>query len=463
MIKKHAPEILFCNWKELSGVFNIFMTGFIQPFFINTRLNMLTINLIREKKEFVIERLKVKNFNAEAIISKIISLDSSRREIQSKSDFLQSEMNRISKEIGALMQSGKKAEAEAAKAKTYSLKEEIKSLTDKLIPIDAELKNEIVTLPNLPHDSVAPGHGADDNVVVREGGVMPSLTETALPHWDLIKKYDIIDFDLGIKLTGAGFPVYLGKGAKLERSLINFFLDEGSKAGYREVMPPIMVNEDSGFGTGQLPDKEGQMYHATLDNFYMIPTAEVPVTNIYRDVILNADSLPVKNVAYTPCFRREAGSWGAHVRGLNRLHQFDKVEIVQIAHPDRSYESLDAMVSHVEGLIRKLELPYRILRLCGGDMSFTSALTYDFEVWSAAQKRWLEVSSVSNFESFQANRLKCRFKDKGDKQTTLAHTLNGSALALPRIVAAILENNQTESDIRVPKVLIPYTGFEMID
>jgi seryl-tRNA synthetase len=439
------------------------MAGLVQPFFINTQLNMLTINLIREKKEFVIERLKVKNFKAEEIINKIIALDSSRREIQSKSDFLQSEMNRISKEIGALMQSGKKAEAEAAKAQTYALKEEIKSLTDKLIPIDAELKNEIVTLPNLPHASVAPGHGADDNVVVREGGAMPALPETALPHWDLIKKYDIIDFDLGIKLTGAGFPVYLGKGAKLERSLINFFLDEGSKAGYREVMPPIMVNEDSGFGTGQLPDKEGQMYHATLDNFYMIPTAEVPVTNIYRDVILNADSLPVKNVAYTPCFRREAGSWGAHVRGLNRLHQFDKVEVVQIAHPDHSYESLDAMVSHVEALIKKLELPYRILRLCGGDMSFTSALTYDFEVWSAAQKRWLEVSSVSNFESFQANRLKCRFKDKGDKQTTLAHTLNGSALALPRIVAAILENNQTDAGIRVPKVLVPYTGFEMID
>ncbi len=439
------------------------MAGLKQPFFINTRLNMLTINLIREKKDFVIERLKVKNFKAEEIINKIIALDTSRREIQSKSDFMQSEMNRISKEIGALMQSGKKAEAESAKAKTYSLKEEIKSLTDKLIPIDAELKNEIVTLPNLPHESVAPGHGADDNVVVREGGVLPALADTALPHWDLIKKYDIIDFDLGIKLTGAGFPVYLGKGAKLERSLINFFLDEGSKAGYREVMPPIMVNEDSGFGTGQLPDKEGQMYHATLDNFYMIPTAEVPVTNIYRDVILNADSLPVKNVAYTPCFRREAGSWGAHVRGLNRLHQFDKVEIVQIAHPDHSYKSLDAMVSHVEGLIKKLELPYRILRLCGGDMSFTSALTYDFEVWSAAQKRWLEVSSVSNFESFQANRLKCRFKDKGDKQTTLAHTLNGSALALPRIVAAILENNQTESGIRIPKVLVPYTGFEMID
>jgi seryl-tRNA synthetase len=362
-----------------------------------------------------------------------------------------------------LMKSGKKEEAEAARLKTYTLKEEIRTFSDKLIPIDNELKNEIISLPNLPHESVAPGHTPEDNVKVREGGVMPLLSANALPHWELIKKYDIIDFDLGIKLTGAGFPVYLGKGAKLERSLINFFLDEGGKAGYREVMPPIMVNEDSGFGTGQLPDKEGQMYHATLDNFYMIPTAEVPVTNIYRDVILTADNLPVRNIAYTPCFRREAGSWGAHVRGLNRLHQFDKVEIVQIAHPDHSYESLEEMVRHVEGLIIKLELPYRILRLCGGDMSFTSALTYDFEVWSAAQKRWLEVSSVSNFESFQANRLKCRFKDKGDKQTRLAHTLNGSALALPRIVAAILENNQTESGIKVPKVLVPFTGFEMID
>lgn len=424
---------------------------------------MLTINLIRERKEFIIERLKVKNFDAEEIINRIIALDTSRREIQSRSDLIQSEMNRISKDIGTLMKDGKKDEAEAAKEKTYSLKEEIKSLADKVIPIDNNLKNEIVSLPNLPHESVVPGHGAEDNVKVREGGIMPSLKETALPHWDLVKKYDIIDFDLGIKLTGAGFPVYLGKGAKLERALINFFLDEGEKAGYREVMPPIMVNEDSGFGTGQLPDKEGQMYHSTLDNFYLIPTAEVPVTNIYRDVILNGDKLPVKNVAYTPCFRREAGSWGAHVRGLNRLHQFDKVEIVQIAHPDHSYKSLDEMVSHVEGLVSKLDLPYRILRLCGGDMSFTSALTYDFEVWSAAQKRWLEVSSVSNFESFQANRLKCRFKDKGDKQTRLAHTLNGSALALPRIVAAIIENNQTDSGIKIPRVLIPYTGFEMID
>lgn len=424
---------------------------------------MLTISLIREKKDFIIERLKVKNFEAEEIINRILALDSSRREIQSKTDALQGDMNRISREIGSMMKQGKQTEAESAKEKTYSIKEEIKSLSDKLIPIDNDLRSEIIKLPNLPHESVPPGHGAEDNVKVREGGIMPVISDTALPHWDLIRKYDIIDFDLGIKLTGAGFPVYKGKGAKLQRALISFFLDEGEKAGYQEVMPPIMVNEDSGFGTGQLPDKEGQMYHATLDNFYLIPTAEVPVTNIYRDVILSADMLPVRNIAYTPCFRREAGSWGAHVRGLNRLHQFDKVEIVRIAHPDHSYESLDEMVNHVEKLVSKLDLPYRILKLCGGDMSFTSALTYDFEVWSSAQKRWLEVSSVSNFESFQANRLKCRFKEKGDKQTRLVHTLNGSALALPRIVAAILENNQSESGIRIPEVLIPYTGFEMIN
>jgi seryl-tRNA synthetase len=424
---------------------------------------MLTINLIREKKEFIIERLKIKNFAAEEIISRILILDSSRREIQAKSDMLQGDMNRISKEIGSLMKDGKRDEAETAKEKTYSLKEEIRALTDKLGPLDAELRSEIVRLPNLPHESVPPGHGADDNIKVKEGGQMTEISDTALPHWDLIKKYDIIDFDLGIKLTGAGFPVYKGKGAKLQRALISFFLDEGEKAGYLEVMPPIMVNEDSGFGTGQLPDKEGQMYHATLDNFYLIPTAEVPVTNIYRDVILSAEMLPIKNIAYTPCFRREAGSWGAHVRGLNRLHQFDKVEIVRIDHPDHSYESLTEMVNHVENLVSKLELPYRILKLCGGDMSFTSALTYDFEVWSAAQKRWLEVSSVSNFESFQANRLKCRFKEKNEKQTRLAHTLNGSALALPRIVAAILENNQTDSGIKIPKVLVPYTGFDVIN
>lgn len=424
---------------------------------------MLTINLIREKKEFVKERLKIKNFDAEEILNRILSLDSSRREIQSKNDMLQSEINRISKEIGSLMKDGKKSEAGAVKEKTYSVKEEIRALSERLIPLEEELRDEIIRLPNLPHASVPPGQGADDNVKVREGGTIAPLPQNALPHWDLIKKYELIDFDLGIKLTGAGFPVYKGKGAKLERALINFFLDEGVKAGYNEILPPIVVNEDSGFGTGQLPDKEGQMYHVTIDNYYLIPTAEVPVTNIYRDVILDGDRLPVKNIAYTPCFRREAGSWGAHVRGLNRLHQFDKVEIVQIAHPDRSYESLETMVSHVENLVSMLELPYRIIRLCGGDMSFTSALTYDFEVWSAAQQRWLEVSSVSNFESFQANRLKCRFKDKGDKQTRLVHTLNGSALALPRVVAALLENNQTESGITIPEVLRPYTGFGIIN
>ena len=423
---------------------------------------MLTISFIREKTDFVIERLKIKNFDAEEIVRKILLLDSSRRDIQAKTDAMQGEMNRISREIGALIKAGKKQEADSAREKTYALKEGIKSLSDKLSPVENELRTELIRLPNLPHELVAPGHGADDNVTVREGGKIPVLPENALPHWDLIKNYDIIDFDLGIKLTGAGFPVYIGKGAKLERSLINYFLDEGVKAGYTEVMPPIMVNEDSGFGTGQLPDKEGQMYHVGIDNFYLIPTAEVPITNIYRDVILNAEDLPVKNIAYTPCFRREAGSWGAHVRGLNRLHQFDKVEIVQIAHPDHSYGSLEEMVNHVESLVSGLGLPYRILRLCGGDMSFTAAMTYDFEVWSAAQKRWLEVSSVSNFESFQANRLKCRFKEKGGKQTRLVHTLNGSALALPRIVAAILENYQTESGINIPEVLVPYTGFDKI-
>ena len=424
---------------------------------------MLTINIIRENKEFITDRLKVKRFNAEEIVAKIIELDIKRREIQSRSDTLQSEMNLISKEIGTLIKEGRKTDADAARERTYSLKEEIKGLIEKLSRFENELKDEIIKLPNLPHESVPAGFGAENNVKVREGGLMPMLHDSALPHWVLIKKFDIIDFDLGIKLTGAGFPVYKGKGAKLQRALISFFLDEGVKAGYTEIMPPIMVNEDSGFGTGNLPDKEGQMYSVRLDNFYLIPTAEVPVTNIYRDVILNSDQLPVKNIAYTPCFRREAGSWGADVRGLNRLHQFDKVEIVQLAHPDFSYNSLDEMVNHVESLVAGLDLPYRIMRLCGGDTSFTSALTYDFEVWSAAQKRWLEVSSVSNFESFQANRLKCRFREKAEKQTRLVHTLNGSALALPRIVAAILENNQTESGIKIPAVLIPYTGFDKIE
>lgn len=424
---------------------------------------MLTINLIREKKDFVIERLKIKNLDAAEIVAKVLSLDATRRDIQLKTDQLQAEMNKVSAEIGSLIKSGKKDQADAAREKTYSLKEAIKSLNERLSPVESELKEELLRLPNLPHESVAPGTGPESNVQVREGGEKPDLMKAALPHWDLIKKYDIIDFELGIKLTGAGFPVYKGKGAKLERALINYFLDRGIQAGYTEILPPVLVNEDSGFGTGQLPDKEGQMYTIGLDNFYLIPTAEVPVTNIYRDVILNSDQLPIRNIAYTPCFRREAGSWGAHVRGLNRLHQFDKVEIVQIAHPDHSYRALDEMVAHVESLVASLELPYRIMRLCGGDMSFTSALTYDFEVWSAAQKRWLEVSSVSNFESFQANRLKCRYREKGEKLTRLAHTLNGSALALPRVMAAIIENYQSESGITIPRALVPYTGFETID
>lgn len=424
---------------------------------------MLTLNLIREKRDFVIERLKIKNFDAAPLVDRVLELDLRRRETQKESDALLAEQNKISKEIGMLIKSGDSAGAESARAKTASLKEESRRLAEKLAALDEELRTELVKIPNLPHASVNPGKGAEDNFKVREGGTAVELPADALPHWELIKKYGIIDFELGIKLTGAGFPVYKGKGAKLERALINFFLDEGEKAGYLEILPPIVVNEDSGFGTGQLPDKEGQMYHVTADNFYLIPTAEVPVTNIYRDVILNSEDLPVKNMGYTPCFRREAGSWGAHVRGLNRLHQFDKVEIVQIAHPERSYEALEEMVSHVEGLVRKLDLPYRIMRLCGGDMSFTSALTYDFEVWSGAQKRWLEVSSVSNFESFQANRLKCRFREKGEKQNRLVHTLNGSALALPRIVAAILENNQTKEGIRIPEVLVKYTGFDLID
>jgi seryl-tRNA synthetase len=423
---------------------------------------MLTVNLLREQSSFVIERLKIKNYDAAPTVSLILDLDRRRRELQSESDAILAELNNLSKQIGALMKEGRKDEAEAAKSQIASMKEKQKQLSESLATAEAEMKTEIIRLPNLPHSSVPPGKSAEDNITVRSGGEVPLLHEGAQPHWDLIKKYDIIDFDLGIKLTGAGFPVYKGKGAKLQRALINFFLDEGEKAGYREIEPPIVVNEESGFGTGQLPDKEGQMYHATIDNLYLIPTAEVPITNIYRDVILDAAELPLRNMGYTPCFRREAGSWGAHVRGLNRLHQFDKVEIVQIAHPDKSYESLEEMVKHVEGLLVKLGLPYRILRLCGGDMSFTSALTYDFEVYSAAQQRWLEVSSTSNFEAFQANRLKCRFREKGAKQTTLCHTLNGSALALPRIVASLLENNQTPEGIRIPAALIPYTGFEII-
>jgi len=424
---------------------------------------MLTVNLIREQPGTVIERLKIKNFDAAGIVGNVVELDRRRRELQAENDSVQSGLNRLSREIGTMMKEGRRDEAEAAKKEIAALKEKQKQLSETLETVSTSMQEELVKLPNLPHPLVAPGKTAEDNVIVRSGGTIPQLSPDAVPHWDLIKKYDIIDFDLGIKITGAGFPVYKGKGARLQRALINFFLDEGEKAGYREIEPPIVVNEDSGFGTGQLPDKEGQMYHVGIDNLYMIPTAEVPVTNIYRDVILDAAELPVRNMGYTPCFRREAGSWGAHVRGLNRLHQFDKVEIVQIAHPESSYESLEEMVLHVEGLLVKLGMPYRILRLCGGDMSFTSAMTYDFEVFSAAQQRWLEVSSTSNFESFQANRLKCRFREKGAKQTTLCHTLNGSALALPRIVAALLENNQTPEGIRIPDALVPYTRFSLIN
>lgn len=423
---------------------------------------MLTINFIRENSDLVIQKLRIKNFDAAASVGNILAADRKRREVLTRSESLQAEINSISKEVGNLMKSGNADKAADMKALTQKLKEETKTLTTELAEIESNLKDMLVKLPNLPHDSVPAGKGADENVIVREGGTIPVLHPAAKPHWDLIKEYGIIDFDLGIKITGAGFPVYLGKGARMQRALINFFLEEGTKAGYSEVMPPVVVNEDSGFGTGQLPDKDGQMYHVGIDNLYLIPTAEVPVTNLYRDVILDESQLPVKNVAYTPCFRREAGSWGAHVRGLNRLHQFEKVEIVQITTPEKSYQALEEMVLHVENLIKKLDLPYRILRLCGGDMSFTSALTYDFEVWSAAQQRWLEVSSVSNFETFQANRLKCRYRAKGDKQTTLVHTLNGSALALPRILAALLENNQKEGSITIPDVLIPYTGFNSI-
>lgn len=424
---------------------------------------MLTLKYIQENKNEVIDRLKTKRFDAQAIVDAIIDLDEKRKSLQAQADAKLAEANAIAKQVGALMQAGKKDEAEVVKQKTAELKEGIKELTTEQEATEKLLQQQLVLLPNLPHASVPQGKGAEDNEVVREGGQKPVLSN-ALPHWELAKKYDLIDFELGVKLTGAGFPVYKGKGARLQRALISFFLDEATKAGYTEIQPPLMVNEDSGFGTGQLPDKEGQMYHATVDNLYLIPTAEVPVTNIYRDVILKESDFPIKNCAYSACFRREAGSYGKDVRGLNRLHQFDKVEIVQIAHPDTSYQVLDTMVAHVQQLVEKLELPYRILRLCGGDMSFASALTFDFEVFSAAQERWLEVSSVSNFETFQANRLKCRFKENEGKGTRLAHTLNGSALALPRIVAALLENNQTPEGIRIPKALVPFmNGIELIN
>ncbi|QHT66069.1 serine--tRNA ligase [Rhodocytophaga rosea] len=424
---------------------------------------MLQLQYIRENKETVIKGLQKKRFaQAETSVDQLIELDRRRRETQSEMDATLAKSNNLAKEIGALMKAGKKEEAEKNKSETGQLKTRSKELSDGLEKIEQELQALLVTLPNLPHSSVPEGKTAEDNETVYQHGGIPELTESALPHWDLIKKYDIIDFELGVKISGAGFPVYKGKGARIQRAMINFFLDEALKAGYYEIQPPIVVNEASGFGTGQLPDKEGQMYFASADGLYLIPTAEVPITNIYRDVILNESDLPVKNVGYTPCFRREAGSWGAHVRGLNRLHQFDKVEIVQVQKPDNSYKALEEMSKHIQSLLQKLELPYRVLRLCGGDMGFTSALTYDMEVYSAAQKRWLEVSSVSNFETFQANRLKLRYRDE-NKKTQLLHTLNGSALALPRILAAILENNQSEKGIAVPKVLQPYTGFDRID
>lgn len=423
---------------------------------------MLQLNYIRENRDTVIERLAVKHFKEIGLVDEIISLDEERRKIQSESDALSAEANAAAKQIGDLMRQGKKEEAETVKSKSSGYKEQVKQLLDQLGTIEAELNEKIVQLPNLPHQSVPAGVSADDNEVVLTHGEIPALSEDALPHWELLNKYDIVDLELGVKVAGAGFPIYKGKGAKLQRALINFFLDQAAEEGYEEVQVPILVNEDSAFATGQLPDKEGQMYYVGNDNLYLIPTAEVPVTNIYRDEIVKEGQFPIKHCAYTPCFRREAGSYGAHVRGLNRLHQFDKVETVQIVHPEKSYEVLEEMSLYVQGLLQKLELPYRVLRLCGGDMSFTSAMTYDMEVYSSAQKRWLEVSSVSNFDTYQANRLKVRFKN-ADGKMQLAHTLNGSALALPRIVAAILENNQTEKGIKIPTVLVPYTKFEYID
>ncbi len=422
---------------------------------------MLQVSYIRENREKVLERLAVKNFKQLDLVDEIIQLDNDRRSAQTSSEELQAKANAAAKQIGDLMRAGKKDEAESIKANTAAWKEEIKTLGDALAALENDLNQKLVLLPNLPHSSVPKGLTPEDNEVVLENGAKPNLPENALPHWELAAKYKLIDFELGVKITGAGFPVYLNKGAKLQRALIAYFLDEAEKAGYSEVIPPLVVNEASGFGTTQLPDKEGQMYYINEDKLYLIPTAEVPVTNLYRDVILKGEELPVKNCAYTQCFRREAGSYGAHVRGLNRLHQFDKVEIVTVAHPDKSYEILEQMSLHVQGLLQKLKLPYRVLRLCGGDMGFGSALTYDMETWSAAQQRWLEVSSVSNFETFQSNRLKLRFRNSEGK-TQLAHTLNGSALALPRILATILENNQTERGIKVPDVLVPYTKFEWV-
>lgn len=422
---------------------------------------MLQVSYIRQNREKVLEKLAVKNFYQATLIDEVIALDDERKRLQSEFDNAQARVNSASKEIGLLMRQGQKESAETLKAEVASVKAQIEPLKVQMVEVDKQLTDKVLLIPNLPAAEVPKGKTPEDNVTVKEGGTTPNIPGNSLPHWELTNKYKLIDFELGTKITGSGFPVYTGKGAKLQRALVQYFLDFNTAAGYLEYLPPFMVNEESAYGTGQLPDKEGQMYHATADNFYLIPTAEVPVTNVYRDTILKEDDLPIKMTAYSPCFRREAGSYGKDVRGLNRLHQFEKVEIIQIVHPEKSYETLDAMVAHVESLLQSLELPYRILRLCGGDMSFTSAITYDFEVFSAAQHRWLEVSSVSNFESFQTNRLKCRFKDASGK-TQLAHSLNGSSLALPRIVAALLENNQTADGIMLPKVLHTYFGAEWI-
>lgn len=423
---------------------------------------MLTLQTIKADLEYVIRRLAVKGFDGKEVINKVLDIDAERRRLQQKTDSDASELKKLASSIGALMKEGKREEAEQAKARVSEIKGDTKTLQDRLAECENEIRNLLLSVPNLPCEAVPEGRSAEDNVVEKTGGPMPDLPEDALPHWDLARKYNIIDFELGVKVTGAGFPFYVGKGARLQRALIQFFLDEAWHAGYTEVEPPFVVNEASGYGTGQLPDKEGQMYHVNLDNLYLIPTAEVPVTNMYRDVILSESELPKKNCAYSPCWRREAGSYGKDVRGLNRLHQFDKVEIVRIEKPENSYAALEEMKDHVQGLLEKLGLPWHILRLCGGDMSFTSAITFDFEVWSAAQKRWLEVSSVSNFETYQANRLKCRYKGE-DKKTHLCHTLNGSALALPRIMAALLENNQTPEGIVIPECLRKYCGFDIID
>ncbi len=423
---------------------------------------MLNLKFIQENKETIIKRLAVKNFDASETVEKIIELDNLRKSLQLEADNKQAQMNSVSKQIGQLMQSGQKDEAEKARKETADLKNSIVEINNQRTEVGVELTNLQLRLPNLPHPSVVQGKSDADNEVIKTVDNVPQKQESDEPHWELAKKYDLIDFETGVKITGAGFPLYKGYGARLQRALINFFLDENIKAGYQEIQPPLMVNAASGYGTGQLPDKDGQMYYVNEDDLYLIPTAEVPITNIYRDVIVDGELLPIKNTAYSACFRREAGSYGKDVRGLNRLHQFDKVEIVHISRPETSYEALDGMVQHVESLLIKLGLPYRILRLCGGDISFTSALTYDFEVYSKGQEKWLEVSSVSNFEDFQSNRLKLRFKDKGDKKTTTCHTLNGSALALPRIVASLLENYQCEEGINIPEVLRPFMGTDMI-